>query len=455
MTGVDFLLVVFIAIIFLIFLGAIKMIGNHNPKSFFDYQGDLKQAQPMEQTPPKPSKKQVQDGVLLGTCNNRNVCLPDDCKHVFLCGTTGAGKTIALSNFINNDYPLVIIDGKGDTDKNSLPDIVKQMKGNRKLYVIDMSDPENSDKYNPFSNTSATIIKDMLINMTDWTEPHYKINTERYLQRVIQTMIKANKTICLKTIIECLEIDNFLILSASLFKAGILSKEEHVSNGNLAKKSGGIAEDSFSRFANLIESDIGCIFDESGIDVYTAIKENAIILFILNPLLYPEVSPVLGRLITIDCKKAVSLLFKDVKKRFFFLFDEVNVYASTVLLDLINKSRSAWATAVLACQSLSDLDSAVSEAYRNQIIENTNNYIIMRQNSSVNAEVWAATIGTAETMKITYAVGEESAGTKGSMRKTREYIFHPDDIKNLGVGEAFVVSKDKDYKYKIKVNMPV
>lgn len=47
-----------------------------------------------------------------------------------------------------------------------------------------------------------------------------------------------------------------------------------------------------------------------------------------------------------------------------------------------------------------------------------------------------------------------TAGNNGSIRKTREFIFHPDDIKNLATGEAFVVSKDKNFYHKIKVNKP-
>ncbi|MDR1410402.1 MAG: hypothetical protein LBJ12_09150 [Oscillospiraceae bacterium] len=33
-----------------------------------------------------------------------------------------------------------------------------------------------------------------------------------------------------------------------------------------------------------------------GVDIYTALQERATILFILNPLIYPELSPLLGRL---------------------------------------------------------------------------------------------------------------------------------------------------------------
>jgi len=54
---------------------------------------------------------------LIGHAGRRAVYIPDTAKHVFVCGTTGSGKTVALSNFIkhivDNDYPAVIVDGKG------------------------------------------------------------------------------------------------------------------------------------------------------------------------------------------------------------------------------------------------------------------------------------------------------------------------------------------------------
>lgn len=455
MTGVDFLLIVSVIIIFICFYIGIHFVGNHSLKGFFNYRGDLKQAQPQDMKPPK--KQVIEDCVFLGKCQNRDVFLPCDSKHVFCCGTTGSGKTVALSNFIDTaileDFPLLVVDGKGDTGKNSLKDILERLKGNRKLYVIDLNHPESSDKYNPFKNTSPTVIKDMLTNMTVWSEEHYKLNTERYLQRVIQLLSLSNLSLSLKVIVEHMEIDKFLTLSATLFKEEKISKQQHIDNGNLAKGSGEIARDSVARFSNLLESDVGSIFEESGIDISTVLQENAIILFVLNPLLYPEVSPVFGRLITIDSKKAVSNLFTSNNKRTFFLFDEINVYASTTLLDLVNKSRSANVTCILACQSLSDLEAVETDAFKKQVIENCNNYIVMRQNAPDNAEEWANVIGTRETMAVTYQIGDGDS-TKGSLRKTREFIFHPDEIKNLGIGEAFVISKDNGFKYKVRIHKP-
>ena len=195
------------------------------------------------------------------------------------------------------------------------------------------------------------------------------------------------------------------------------------------------------------------MFDSSGIDIYTALKENAVILFILNPLLYPEMSPLIGNLIVIDSKKAVSKFFRHKKRRIFYILDEINVYASSLLLDLVNKSRSANITCILATQSLSDLDS-VNEQFKEQIIENCNNYIALRQNSSVNAEHWANVFGTRAAMQATYQVKEGESTSLGSLRKTREFIYHPDDIKLLKSGSAIFLSRDKMEHTRVAIRKP-
>ena len=387
----------------------------------------------------------------------------DKAKHIFICGTTGSGKTVALSNYIKSavdkDYPLLLIDGKGDINDGSMLDIVRKLKKNKKLYVINMVEPDLSDKYNPFAGANPTTCKDMLINMTEWSEEHFKANTERYLERLIRLLNLDGITLTFKNIINYMPSKELQVLSARLNKAGLISKDEHLNNVELTKTSGVIANAACARFSLIEESEIGHIFADNGIDIYKALSENAIILFILNPLSYPELSPLLGRLILIDSKKAVSKMFTHkIAERLFFIMDEINVYASPALIDLINKSRSAGVTCIPATQSLADLEYIAGEAFKNQIIENCNNYIIMRQNSAKSAEEWANIIGTKQTMDITYQIeqsGQISSSTGlGSARLVREYKYHPDDIKALRTGEAIYLSKDQNKSAKIKINMP-
>jgi len=396
------------------------------------------------------------------TSGKKPVYTPDDAKHIFVCGTTGSGKTVALSNYIKSsvekDYPMLIVDGKGDTGEGSIYDIVKRLKGNKPLYVINLTNPLKSDFYNPFQNATPTIAKDMLINLTDWSEEHYKLNTERYLQRLLQLM-ELNKTpLSFKSILEFISIERFSELSRDLLKNDLISKDEHLRNIELTQTSGKIAESAFARFSLIAESELGYIFNETGIDILGAIKEKAIILFILNPLIYPEISPLIGRLILIDSKKALSQLFENNDDRIFFIMDEINSYASPVLIDLVNKSRSANVTCILATQSLSDLDYAAGDAFKEQVIENCNNYLVMRQNSAVNAENWANILGTRATMEVTYQLQQRGLNTGetgfGSAKRVREFLYHPDEIKSLKTGNAILLSRDSGFDSMIVVNMP-
>lgn len=403
------------------------------------------------------------NSTLLGYKGRKPIFSPDNSKHIFVCGTTGSGKTVALSNYMQNsmkkDFPMLIIDGKGDTGKGSILDVITQLnkKYHKKIYCINLTNPSLSDTYNPFCNTSPTIAKDMLINMTDWSEEHYKVNAERYLQRLILLMNKAEIPLSFRTIVKNMELDKFSALSMQLVKEKRISKEKHLENLEIAKTSGKIAENSIARFSTIAESELGEIFSDNGIDIATALHEKAIILFILNPLIYPEISPAFGRLILIDSKKAISQRFQN-GNRTFFLFDEINVYASKTLIDIVNKSRSANVTCVLATQSLSDLASAEDENFTQQIIENCNNYLVLRQNSAINAENWANILGTRQTMDVTYQLQQKGLDVTqtglGSARNVREFLYHPDDIKILQTGDGVFLSRDEYFHSKIKVNKP-
>ena len=389
----------------------------------------------------------------------KGIYCPDNAKHIFVSGTTGSGKTVLLSNFIlhcvEKGIGLLLIDGKGDTGQGSMLEITKAFceKHNRQLYVINMNEPTKSAKYNPLKNSTETIAKDMLVNMTEWSEPHYKTNTERYIQRVVKLMNIAEIPLSFNSIIQNMSTDNFESLSAVLQKSGLITKENHIENLDLIKASGKIAEQASARFATIAESEMGEIFDESGIDIYSALKENAVILFILNPLLYPETSQAMGRLILIDSKKAISQLFNN-DRRSFFVFDEINVYASPVLIDLINKSRSAGVTCICATQSLADLEAAAGEAFKRQLIENVNTFLTMRQNTYSSAEEWAKTIGTRSKLDVTYQMSKTEATGMGTAKRVREFIIHPDEIKSLKTGEGVFLSRDNGRCEKIKVVKP-
>ena len=456
-------LILTIVILIAVTIYMIEANKSRRLRRFFNFRREFKKMKPDKRHMPT----KVQDGTLIGYAGRRPVYIPDDAKHVFACGTTGSGKTVLLSNFIKRaiekDYPTLIIDGKGDTGQGSILDIINKLnhEGKKKVYVINLSDPLSSDKYNPFYGASPTVAKDMVINMSDWSEEHYKLNAERYLQRILQLFAIGNYKVSFKSIIKCIPVEKFIGFSKILVEKNLITKEQHLENIEIAGTSGKIVQGSMARFSTIAEGEMGHIFSPDGVDIAQAMSEKAIILFILNPLTYPEASPAFGRLVLIDAKKAIGKLFeankdKDQPQRTFFIMDEINTYATTGLTDLVNKSRSAGVTCVLATQSLSDLDQACGSAYKEQIVENCNNYIVMRQNSGVNAENWANILGTRATMDVTYQLQQRGLDTSatgfGSARRVREFLFHPDDIKALQTGQAVYLSRDMNAHSRVGVN---
>jgi len=395
--------------------------------------------------------------------NNEAVKINDNAKHIIIAGTTGAGKTVSISNFIESamqkKYPVFAIDGKGDLGNGSMLNYMQSLSKtyNRRLYVINFVEPSNSDYYNPFRGAGMTEAKDMLIGMTDWSEAHYKVNTERYLQQLIKILNIKKIPLDLNTIIEYSP-TQFQKLIEEMKNNGDIQIDEFAKISDIIENTAAIVNSSMARFATTAESEASEIFSGDGVDVYTALKDKANILIILDSLGKPELSKQVGRLAILDAKKAVSKLFLD-KTRKYFIFDEFNVYASDVAIDLLNKSRSANITCIPAFQSLSDLDKAGGVALRNQVIENCNNYIIMRQNSYDSSAEWEKVVGKQETTNYTYSV-EEKAGIfgnktisngNGSMHKTMENKHTYTDIQNLETGQSIFISKDQRIDKKIKM----
>mgnify|MGYP000740954304 CR=1 FL=1 len=410
---------------------------------------------------PKEQKADKTGSIYIGkNQSGKKIYLEDNSKHALIVGSTGAGKTVAISNIIfsacKKGQGLLLIDGKGDINDGSILNITLKAcnQYNRKLIVVDMNNPAKSKKYNPFKNANATVIKDMLVNMTEWTEPHYKNNVERYIQLLAKLMLKANTKISYDRIVDLMQPESFMRFLKELVDKEIITKEEHIKYTNVIKSTKDAVIGAYARFATIAESELGDIFDKEGGDIFSALKQNAVILFILNPLLYPETSSSFGRLILIDTKKAVSKLYGD-KTRKFFVFDEANVYMSNVLVDLINKSRSANVCCIPAIQSLADLEENDNDKLKKQVMENCNNYLILRQNTNSSSEELSQNIGTKETLKMTYSMGDlDEDRKKGSMRPTLEYIVHPNQIKNLKMGEGFYISKDTQQIEKIKIHKP-
>ncbi|MFQ5469926.1 MAG: hypothetical protein ACE5EH_06405 [Gammaproteobacteria bacterium] len=74
-------------------------------------------------------------------------------------------------------------------------------------------------------------------------------------------------------------------------------------------------------------------------------------------------------------------------------------------------------------------------------MNSTNNYIIQRQNNPGDAEILSSVIGTQKSADYTIQIGQGGSTGLGTVRRTHEYMVHPDELKRLGMGEAIIVNK--------------
>ncbi len=387
------------------------------------------------------------NGSILGVDmqNGESIILTDDNAnlHTLAIGTTGSGKTTTVCNIIESaiqrQLPVFYIDGKGDLSlARKLESYAK--KQNRPFYLFSMMG--ESVHYNPLASGGITSKKDRIVELREWSEDHYRKIAEGYLQTVFSVLTQCGQSIDLITLAKYLLPYSLYDLARETKNQAVIGQIESLENKE-KQISSLIAE-----IENIANSEIGHLFDCQPGNVLTlnqALEENAVVYFCLQPLAFPAYATSLGKLIINDLKAlASSQLEKTDKKTIYTIFDEFSVFAGDQIINLINQGRSAGIHAVLSTQSLADIVRNEDEALLGQMLGNCNNYIIQRQNYPQDAEQLANIIGTFDQFQITSQV-DIRAGTSGvgSVRQSKEFIIHPDEIKRLYQGEGIVVNKQR------------
>lgn len=390
----------------------------------------------------------AQDGAILGVDLQRGqpIVLTDAQAnlHTLVIGTTGSGKTTTVCNMIESaidrQYPVIYVDGKGDRPLAEQVKRYAEHKG-RPFYLFSMLG--ESVRYNPLACGGITSKKDRIVELRTWSEDHYRKIAEGYLQTVFSVLAQCDQAVDLSTLAQYLSPDALYELArraqcpAAFTQIETLEDKEKEITSLIAE------------IQTMAHSEIGDLFNcqqaSSGhriLTLPTALAEQAVVYFCLQPLAFPAYATTLGKLIINDLKAlAASQLDQVPKKTLYALFDEFSVFAGDQIIYLINQGRSAGIHAVLSTQSLSDI-SRQGDALLGQVLSNCNNYIIQRQNYHEDAEQLANMIGTSDQFQITSQVDVRQSRTgMGSVRQAKAFIVHPDQIKRLKQGEGIVVNK--------------
>lgn len=360
--------------------------------------------------------------------------------HLFAIGTTGSGKTANIlryvENSIKNGQPTIIVDGKGGTKEHDLATVSQKLaeKYGRTVHLVNQSDLSNTDPYNPFSNLSATEVKDMLVSMSEWESDHYKNLASRYWQIMLSVMIDNNITPTFENIILFSEPEKFLQVLDEIKKRGQIDDERYLKAVNIANSEAGKqAEISISRSAVVYEGDGAKLFgDRFGFNMRSAFEENAVVIVLLNEFSYGDFARSTGQLVLEDIKSLISRLLSGEyeEQETLLVLEELGVYVNNGVEGLLNRSRSAGVKTIVSMQTTADVDKENPDLTR-QIIGNCNDFMIMRVTDQDSAETMAKLIGTEKGIQKTSRTSEGMSTGESSNKLVDQFRISPNEIKNF------------------------
>lgn len=350
--------------------------------------------------------------------------------HIHVLGESGFGKTVFLTHLIEQQIKaglgFVLIDLKGE--KELLDRVIARChESNRQndLKILCCDRPEISSTYNVLRHGNPTELKDKIIGAFEWTEPYYKKVAEETVLNLFKQPSKQKPD--LRQIHQALERVSKTTSSAQKDLAGLKAD-----------------------LSLLVQSEFGGLLreDENGIDLFEAMQKNQIVVISLAGLQYSETSIRLGKMILQDLKTASAKVFREIprpdRKPFTVFIDEFAEIASPQFTSFIRMARGSGVGIVMAHQEYADLD-AISPNFRNQVMGNAATTVSFLQKNPQSAELIGLLAGTRKGKKVTEQVetGFFSEGPTGmkSVREVEEFLIHPNEIKNLRVGECVVISK--------------
>jgi len=380
--------------------------------------------------------------------------------HTQVVGSTGTGKTesVLLTLFahdVMHGKGAVIIDGKGDLELyDRILFIVKKQNREKDFLFFSLAHPGLSKTYNPLLRGNATELKDKLIGSMQWTEEFYRRMAEQASLVLLNAMVANKDKVRFKALHSY--VTDLGVLKGLVDKTtdwdlkSELQKMAKQFKNNSKFLSGLIADlylMSHSEFSDLVDVEI------PDIDLLDAYLNNKIVYFQLDLQGYGDTAKRLGRMILQDIRTVSSYIqsyVKDHKRKFFPVFvDDASSFLDVNFIDFLNKARSAKLAITLLHQSLGDLVIRGDMAFQQQVLENTNIKIILRQDDPESVEKFTKVGGTRPVVISTYQTEDRLLGKgftgQGSIRAGQEFRVDPDLIRALKRGEAVVIWKSPSF----------
>lgn len=413
-----------------------------------------KKAGKQEDRPIEPASQYITLGTILesdkfekrhGIENYRNWLRFDEKqlnRHMFILGTTGAGKTETINRIIwevlqNTNRDVFVIDGKGETKfAETVATMAYNLRG-IKTPIFKLGHLESGAIYNGFSGSSDSIFNRIayMVGVMEASTGEGKYYTEinkRLLQMVCVAGVDGHR----------LGITPPRSFEEILHRLDYEWLSQTYASNPLALKSVALAKDDrkiadlFNRLYNLSNS-----FGDS-------IHPNGFTLENTHCAVFSLKTNAAG----IEARSLLDFLNSDVQdfisnritRPAVMIIDEFGSFGNTSITNILSQSRSANLGVILATQTISSLGD--SREIRSKIIENCNTHLMMK---TIKPEELAEIAGT----KLGIELGLQlDAGVETGLQTGRQqYQFkvNPQYARELPQGEGFFMNSGLVARVKI------
>lgn len=414
-------------------------------------------------------------------------------RHSALIGQSGVGKT-TLGLYLLWQQAIrgggwIFIDAKLDAEtRNQLAYMMALLGQSDNFYVLNVDDPENSNTYNPILAGDPDEVSSRLLNLLPSAENNpgadYYRQSANHALTVLVGALKAAKhryhfadlAIMLQSAKAMEQVERMVPpgperMNVQVFLDQFRKRDKHgvsIDVDRIKQVLGGMS----GRIAQFAQGKFGRVFNTYTPEIdLTDIVLNGKFLYVMLPTMGKDAAALnLGKMILSDLRTAVHNV-QGVKKYlrpsppFLVFADEMGSYVMPGIARLFEQARSAQICMLPAFQSFANL-SVVSPDFADMIVQNTWNKIFFKFASKDSPEVAAEIIGktkryayslsrsenegaSAQALRATpQASSSQSGGMSESWRQTEEYRITPDQLKSIGMGEAFVMSGSRIFHIK-------
>ena len=427
-------------------------------------------------------------GLRLGYTTDRNIPLDLENglaqRHLAIIGQSGVGKTVLGMNTLWQQTARgggwLFIDAKLDKDvRDQLAYMARSFGREDEFHVMNVSDPSNSNTYNPILNGDPDSIASRLLNLLPNSENNpgsdfYK-QTANYALTVLIGALQSAKMRY-----------TFMDLAIMLQSAGAINKVEslvpykseafmvlQVFLDQFKKKDkNGIQVDvnkikdllggMSGRIAQFGQNKFGQVFNTTTpeIDLTDIVKNNKMC-YVMLPTMDKDVAALnLGKMVLSDFRTTVARmqelpLAERPNPPFICFADEMGSYVMPGISRLFEQARSANIMMMPAFQTFSNL-SAVSPEFEEMVIGNTWTKCFFKLGATDSATKAADLIGkekkyqysvsstqsesaSAQSLRVTPESSmSETGGVSESWRQMEEHRISPDKLTRIPIGQAVV-----------------